>query len=360
MAELEIQNLTRHYGNYAAVDDISLRVKEGQFLTLLGPSGCGKSTTLAMIAGLDRPTSGRICVGGEVFFDGNENRFVEAEKRNLGMVFQSYALWPHMTVSENVAFPLRLRRVASAERDKKVREALDLVEMGPFASRYPAQLSGGQQQRVALARTLAYRPRILLLDEPLSNLDAKLRDRARVWLKEIQSQVGITTILVTHDQAEALSLSDTIAVMNQGKIVQFGSPTEIYDAPLSPYVADFVGASNFLPGVVESMGSEYAGIRLDDGSLLDARPTHGVKMGMRVQLACRPERIELRQGEVAEGNLIRAKVLSRSYEGSHTVLTLSSGPCTFRADISRASTENEVTAFLPPDQCFLFPAEPNA
>src|ERR671924_426453 len=206
MAELAVEGLVRTFGTVRAVDDVSFTVKDGEFLTLLGPSGCGKSPTLAAIAGLDRPDGGRISLGDRIFFDGATNAFVPPEAREVGLVFQSYALWPHMTVRENLEFPLKLRKIAQADRAKRIREALELVEMADYDDRYPHALSGGQQQRVALARTLIYRPSLLLLDEPLSNLDAKLRERARTWLRHLQNQVRVTTVYVTHDQSEALAL----------------------------------------------------------------------------------------------------------------------------------------------------------
>ncbi|MDH2328380.1 ABC transporter ATP-binding protein [Cereibacter sp. SYSU M97828] len=356
MAELNLRNLTRAYGKLTVVDGIDLDVQEGQLLTLLGPSGCGKSTTLAMIAGLDTPTSGKISVGGEVVFDSATGVSIEAERRNLGMVFQTYALWPHMTVAQNVGYPLKLRRMGASERRKRIGEALDLVEMGAFADRYPNQLSGGQQQRVALARTLAYRPRILLLDEPLSNLDAKLRDKARTWLKVLQGQLGITTILVTHDQEEALSLSDRIAVMQGGKIVQLGSPSEIYDGPTNPYVADFVGSSNFLPGVLQRVADQRAEVMLDNGAVLRVQRRPGAEVGDRVQVTCRPERIVLLDAaDQIDTNVIHAKLADRSYVGSHSVLTLRSEGIDFRVDAKDATDRGNFSAWLPEEHCFMFP-----
>lgn len=228
MADLKIEGLVKRFGEVRVVDDVSIHVADGEFVTLLGPSGCGKSTTLAAVAGLDQPDEGRITVGGKTYFDGATGTYLPPEARGCGLVFQSYALWPHMTVQDNVAFPLTLRKVKAAERKRRIEEVLALVEMEQYADRYPHMLSGGQQQRVALARTLVYQPSILLLDEPLSNLDAKLRDRARTWLAELRTRLGLTTIYVTHDQIEALSLSDRIVVMNGGRIAQLGTPQDIY------------------------------------------------------------------------------------------------------------------------------------
>src|SRR5262245_40566541 len=237
-----------------AVDGISLGVETGKLVTLLGPSGCGKTTTLRCLAGLERPESGRIVIAGETMSDADKGIFVSPSDRGIGMVFQSYAIWPHMTVFENVAFPLRVareRKYSAAEVKEKVTRALDMVRMAGFETRPATQLSGGQQQRLAVARGLVREPKILLLDEPLSNLDAKLREQMRVELKRLQKQLGITTVYVTHDQSEALALSDEIAVFNAGRIVQRGTPHEIYRKPRTQFVADFIGSANFLTGTVK-------------------------------------------------------------------------------------------------------------
>src|SRR5919109_514005 len=264
MAELTVERLTKRFREVVAIDHVTFTVKDGELLTLLGPSGCGKSTTLAAIAGLDRPDGGRISLGDRIFFDGATNAFVPPEAREVGLVFQSYALWPHMTVRENLEFPLKLRKIAQADRAKRIREALELVEMADYDDRYPHALSGGQQQRVALARTLIYRPSLLLLDEPLSNLDAKLRERARTWLRHLQNQVRVTTVYVTHDQSEALALSDRVAVMNQGRVVQLADPHTIYERPADPFVADFIG-SNFFQGTVVDAADGKLRIAIDGG-----------------------------------------------------------------------------------------------
>ncbi len=329
MAELVLRNLTKRYGDVVAADHVSLTVENGEFVTLLGPSGCGKSTTLAMIAGLDRPDQGYISIGGKVFFDDAAGRFVNAEDRNLGLVFQSYALWPHMTVRDNVAFALKLRRVPRDRREKAVRDSLTLVEMENYIDRYPHQLSGGQQQRVALARTLAYRPSLLLLDEPLSNLDAKLRDRARSWLRKLQTEIGITTIFVTHDQTEALSLSDRIAVMNGGRIVQLGSPREIYDKPADPFVADFVGTSNLLTGQVVASDDAATTVRFDGGETLRAMSAKPMKPGDKASVFFRPERMEVvPRAREGEGNLLRARIEDQAYVGARVqyIANTAAGP----------------------------------
>jgi iron(III) transport system ATP-binding protein len=357
MADVVVRDLARRYGGVVAVEAVSFTVKNGEFLTLLGPSGCGKSTTLGLLAGLDRPDEGFMSVGGETFFDTKRGHFVEAEKRNLGLVFQSYALWPHMTVRDNIAFALKLRKIDRGKRELKVREALALVEMETYIDRYPNQLSGGQQQRVALARTLAYRPTLLLLDEPLSNLDAKLRDKARSWLRQLQSQVGITTIFVTHDQAEALALSDRVAVMDRGRIVQLGTPREIYDQPATPFVADFIGSSNFFKGTVRAISHGKATITLTDGQILVVPTALPLLPDQSVNIACRPERIRL--SPVTEGvgeNTLRAKIVEESYLGSRVVYTLQAGSEMMRVEATEEIGERDVVAHLPQHWCTVFRA----
>ena len=242
MAFLELEKLTKSFGSHNAVDGLTLGVEKGEFVALLGPSGCGKTTTLQMIAGFVEPTSGAIRLGGKDLLA------MKPAKRGLGIVFQSYALFPHMTVAENVGFGLEMQGVAAAERRTRVGETLELVGLGALAARFPRQMSGGQQQRVALARALVIRPQVLLLDEPLSNLDAKLREGMQIELRQIQRTVGTTTILVTHDQAEAMALSDRIVVMNQGKAEQIGPPHEAYERPATPFVANFLGKTNLVNG----------------------------------------------------------------------------------------------------------------
>ena len=242
MAFLELENLTKRFGGQTAVDGLSLVVEKGEFIALLGPSGCGKTTTLQMIAGFVEPTAGAIRL------EGRDLLAMKPAKRGLGVVFQSYALFPHMTVAENVGFGLEMRGVSAAERAKRVAETLELVGLAALAARFPRQMSGGQQQRVALARALVIRPSILLLDEPLSNLDAKLREEMQIELRQIQRTVGTTTILVTHDQAEAMALSDRIVVMNKGRAEQIGPPHEAYERPATPFVANFLGKTNLVNG----------------------------------------------------------------------------------------------------------------
>ncbi|MBU6497771.1 MAG: ABC transporter ATP-binding protein [Rhodospirillales bacterium] len=247
-AQIEVENLEISYGSVAAVGPVSFRVMPGQQLTLLGPSGCGKTTTLRAVAGLERPSAGIIRIAGQTMYSAREGINLPAERRGLSMVFQSYAIWPHMTVFENVAYGLRVRRHSAAEIAERVQHALDLVQMGAYAQRHASQLSGGQQQRVALARACAFSPSVLLFDEPLSNLDAKLRGDMRIELRELQHRLGVTSIYVTHDLEEALAMSDQVVVMRNGRVEQSGPPGEIYNYPRTAFVADFVGSSNLITG----------------------------------------------------------------------------------------------------------------
>ncbi|WP_417459299.1 ABC transporter ATP-binding protein [Kordiimonas sp.] len=335
MGKLLIENLCKHFGDVKAVDNVSFTVENGEFLTLLGPSGCGKSTTLFAVAGLDVPTSGKISVDDTVFYDSADGVMVEPESRHCGLVFQSYALWPHMTVGKNLAFPLEIRKIPKDEQKRRINEALGLVEMQEYVDRYPHELSGGQQQRVALARTLVYEPRLMLLDEPLSNLDAKLRIRARHWLKELQAKLGFTTIYVTHDQVEALSLSDRIAVMQGGKIAQIGTPEEIYGNPASPFVADFIGASNFIDGVVSAVHSGMVDVTIAGGGTIKAVARGTQAKGQKVQVAIRPEHISVStEGKVSPeaDNLLQAAVKDRDYLGARFQYMLAIGDAELRME----------------------------
>jgi ABC-type Fe3+/spermidine/putrescine transport system ATPase subunit len=262
---LRLEAVSKLFGTARAVDRIALEIRRGHVFTLLGPSGCGKTTTLRMIAGLERPNEGRIVYAGRTIADAERNLFVPPHKRNMGMVFQSYAIWPHMTVFENVAYPLQLRGLARQTIRERVEKVLRLVGLEALADRPSPDLSGGQQQRVALSRALVYEPDLLLLDEPFSNLDARLRQQMRVEVKLLQQQLGITVLFVTHDQVEALSMSDEIAVMNQGHVEQVGPPSELYDHPASEFVRDFLGQTINLPGNVW-VRPEYIEVKRRNGS----------------------------------------------------------------------------------------------
>ncbi|GAA0977600.1 ABC transporter ATP-binding protein [Acrocarpospora macrocephala] len=352
MPEVKVSNLSKQFGSNSVLRDVTFTIAEGEFFTLLGPSGCGKSTTLACIAGLERPTGGSITIGESTFAD--EGRFVPPEGRNLGMVFQSYALWPHMTVAQNLAMPLKIRKIDKRRQGPLIHDALDKVGLAELKERYPHQLSGGQQQRVALARALVYSPSVLLLDEPLSNLDAQLREQARAWLKRLQEELGITTVYVTHDQVEALALSDRIAVMSRGEMVQIGTPKEIYATPATAEVAAFVGRSNFLEG---RMASD-AEVLLDcNGQTLRVQPG-GVAVGQRVSVAIRPERLEiLPPGRTAPAdvNVLEADVLTSSYIGSRYEYDLRLGDQAVQVESSRPGLNGRVTLVVEPDACLLYP-----
>ncbi len=300
---LSISNLVKSFAGDSrstparvfAVNDIDLEVGEGEMFTLLGPSGCGKTTTLRAVAGLERPDSGRITVGNRVLFDGN-GRGVPANQRGLGMVFQSYAIWPHMTVFDNVAFPLQVRkrsqRPGKREIHERVAKVLETMELGHLADRQATKLSGGQQQRLALARAIIIEPPLMLLDEPLSNLDAKLRESLRYELKRLQRELGITSIYVTHDQIEALALSTTIAVMKEGNVLQTGRPREVYETPNCRFVAEFIGTSNFLRGKVIGRDGESVVLDTEAGRVRLESPVR-VPVGDEVIAAIRPESLEI-------------------------------------------------------------------
>ena len=283
MSTVTIRSVTKAFGEQKVLSEFSQTFGDGEFITLLGPSGCGKTTMLRMIAGFEKPTSGEILIGDQVV--SSDRVFIPPEKRGIGMVFQSYAVWPHMTVAENVAYPLKIRKMPKAEIAAEVARALASVHLSQYADRLPSQLSGGQQQRVALARALVGHPKLLLLDEPLSNLDAKLRESMRFEIKEIQTQLGITVVYVTHDQTEAMAMSDRIILINRGVIQQVGTPQEIYDHPVNPFVADFLGKVDFLAGEAEEGRIRISGT---DQWI----PWHGAERGS-VQIAVRPERITL-------------------------------------------------------------------
>jgi iron(III) transport system ATP-binding protein len=304
-----------------AIDGVSLTVEAGKLLTLLGPSGCGKTTTLRCLAGLERPDRGRIIIDDKVVFDSEQGIFIPPSERALGMVFQSYAIWPHMTVFENVAFPLRVardRRYSNAEIKQEVARVLEMVRLTGYESRASTQLSGGQQQRLAFARGLVRNPTLLLLDEPLSNLDAKLREQMRVELKRLQRTLGVTTVYVTHDQSEALALSDQIAVFSAGRIVQRGTPQEIYRHPGSQFVADFVGSANFFHGTVGERSGEVATVNTPHG-IMRCSFAEEVRPGQSVAVTARPEDLLISEKHPGDGlNVFTGKVAHRIFLGEVT------------------------------------------
>ncbi len=338
----------RDAGTVFAVNHVSLTIKEGQFVSLLGPSGCGKTTTLNCVAGLEQPDGGRITVGGTVLTDVGRGVILPPERRNLGMVFQSYALWPHMNVHDNLAFGLKLKKVAGSEIRTRIRQVLELVGLAGLDQRYPFQLSGGQQQRVALARAVVAEPRVLLLDEPLSNLDARVREQARFWLRDFQKRLGITAVYVTHDQAEALAISDMVAVLSAGNLQQYAPPKEIYERPASRFVADFIGQTSMLPGVVASTDVSGTRIRLASGKLFTTASRDGFAEGDSVLLAVRAERIVFRP--TSEGdNVLPATVKSWVYVGSAYEYLLQTADGEVRAESPEALAAEEVGLYLPPE-----------
>jgi putative spermidine/putrescine transport system ATP-binding protein len=329
---LILSAVTKSFGAFTAVDGIDLTVEPGEFLTLLGPSGSGKTTLLMMIAGFETPSS------GDITLDGASIAALPPEKRDFGMVFQGYALFPHMTVAGNVAYPLEIRRQARDVIDRRVREMLDLVQLDGFAHRYPSQLSGGQQQRVALARALSFNPRLLLLDEPLGALDRKLRVDVQAQLKDLHLKTGTTFIYVTHDQEEALSMSDRIAIMNRGRIVQVGSPEDLYNRPTTAFAADFLGKSNFIDTVITARRGQILTVKAGKTLLHQStdNPLHAP--GDLVTLALRPERIAIApQGDDA-ANRLAARITRVTYFGSEVEMVAEAGDAgllTIRSDAWR-------------------------
>lgn len=294
MTDVLVSGLMKHYGGKPALHGLDLSIKSGEFVTLLGPSGCGKTTTLRCLAGLERPNGGTISMGGRVVVDTERKLFVPPDKRQVGMVFQSYALWPHMNVAENVAYPLKVAGVRRSDRQSRIREMLEAVDLAPYEQRPVTALSGGQQQRVSLARALAARPGIVFYDEPLSNLDTKLRYQMGQQVRSLHNQFETTSVYVTHDQEEAITLSDRIIVMNDGKIEQQGTPQEVYDRPCSAYVADFMGFQNILRGTVVGNGEHRADVRLTNSDVvLGAYSNVELQLGTEVSVAFRTDHVSL-------------------------------------------------------------------
>lgn len=306
----ELRDVSKRFGDVRAVSDLNLSIGEGEFLSFLGPSGCGKTTALRMLAGFERPTEGDVILDGEVV------NSVEPHHRPVNMVFQHYALFPHMTVAQNIGYGLRQRRprLPRAEIVEKVRKTLTIVQLDSFENRKIWEMSGGQQQRVALARAIVNEPKLLLLDEPMAALDRKLRKEMQIELQDLQRQLGITFVLVTHDQEEALSMSDRICVMREGRIVQFGSPQELYDRPNSRYVADFVGTSNFFNGILTDDKDTLATVCLDNGMPMQGRPSGDLAKGQIVCMSIRPEQMKLHRA----GDGLSVEVQNRIFLGEHT------------------------------------------
>lgn len=307
MAYLSLKNIRKEFGAAVAVEDFNLDVTRGEFVSFLGPSGCGKTTTMRMIAGFESPTHGTITL------DGNDITALAPAKRNVGMVFQSYALFPHLSARDNIDFGLKIAGKSADERKQRIDEMLSLIKMQEHANKYPHQLSGGQQQRVALARAIAVRPQVLLLDEPLSALDAKIRESLRYEIREIQRQLNITTIYVTHDQEEALSISDRVVVMSAGRIEQIGTPLEIYSNPKTSFVADFVGSMNFIPAAVSDAQGH---VRFGAHTLALGAPAASFGAGAAVKLALRPEEVRVLAADAACGDCLSATIQNAEFMGT--------------------------------------------
>ena len=355
---LEFREVVKRFGTVAAVDQVSFAIQSGEIFTLLGPSGCGKTTTLRLVAGLEEPDDGEILVNGTAVAAPRRNVFVAPDKRELGMVFQSYAIWPHLTVFENVAFPLRVRRESAGAVRQRVYQVLEIVGLAGVAERAATQLSGGQQQRVVLARALVYAPALLLLDEPLSNLDAKLREQMRLEIRGLQRKLKLTILYVTHDQSEAMTLSDRIAVIHQGGFEQVGSPAEVYEAPATPFVAEFLGRTVSLEGKITKNGASCRidlvnnkgriAVRNDRGSLFsDGEP---------VCVMTRPEDIEILPPGELETNQIPVQIQQADYLGDHFEYHVQLAQVTFVLPASkkqRYSVGTQVRLNFDPDRLTL-------
>jgi len=357
-ASVRLEHVTRTFGDTIAVDDVSFEVQPGEFLTMLGPSGCGKTTLLRIIAGFIDPS------GGDIYINDERITAVPAHKRQTGMVFQNYALFPHMTIFDNLAYGLRLRKLSRTDIASRVDEALALIRLEGYGDRYPRQLSGGQQQRVALARAIIINPDVLLLDEPLSNLDYKLRLAMRNEIRRIQRDTGITTVFVTHDQAEALTMSDRIVILSHGRIMQIGRPTDVYENPSNKFVADFIGEANFFDGTVVASDASEVAIAL--GPLTLYAPLNGdaPRVGARVSFSVRPERLRIQPNGPAREtrrNFYAAKVEDHDYLGAvvRYYLRLGDG-LMVKADEHNVSgiryrSGETVSVEIPPDDCFVLP-----
>ena len=352
---VEIDRLSKRFGAEQAVREVSLSVAQGEFVTLLGPSGCGKTTTLRCIAGLEHPDEGDIRIDGKEVVSAGRGIYLDPEDRNIGMVFQSYAVWPHMTVFDNVAYGLRVRRAGGAQLREQTMKALELVGLAALAERYATKLSGGQRQRVALARAIAYRPNVILFDEPLSNLDAKLREQMRAELVRLQHEVGITSIYVTHDQSEALVMSDQVVVMNEGRIQQIADPHTLYTRPASVFVAKFIGVANLLEATLRGRDGAICELEVIPGAghaplHLRAIGGEGAARGAKVFLCLRPEDVELhaeRPNDSSGANLLEGEIIDTAYLGSYLECRVRVG----RYEVCVQTDHHEL--FAPQQQVFL-------
>jgi putative spermidine/putrescine transport system ATP-binding protein len=352
MADYQIRfdSVTKNYGALCVVDKLNLDIEKGEFVSLLGPSGSGKTTLLMMLAGFESATSGKILVDGLRIND------VPSHKRDMGVVFQNYALFPHMTVGANIAFPLQMRGISKSETAQRVKRALDMVQLGQYAERKPSQLSGGQQQRIALARALVFEPSVVLMDEPLGALDKQLREQMQLDIRSLHQRLGLTIVFVTHDQGEALTMSDRIAVFNKGKIEQIGTPRAIYDQPESRFVAEFIGETNLLEGNVSDVSSDRIAVRLKSGQMIFAAKHFDISPGQAVLVSVRPERMGLSTTEISGSNLINAKVKDCVYQGDHLRIQLENeAGSSYIARLDRKATEpkigEQISAIFMPNDC---------
>jgi len=349
-AFIRFDKVSKAFGTLTVVDGLDLSIAKGEFVSMLGPSGSGKTTILMMLAGFESPTSGAIRVGGRQV-DG-----LPPYRRNMGVVFQNYALFPHMSVAENVGFPLKMRRVPRAEAGERVRRALDMVQLGALSDRKPSQLSGGQQQRVALARALVFEPEVVLMDEPLGALDKKLREQMQLDIRDLHRRLGLTIVFVTHDQTEALTMSDRIAVFNHGRIEQIGEPAQIYDHPATRFVAEFIGETNFLPGTVTAVGDGHATVDIGDGRSVAVIAGDGVVPGAKVGLSVRPERVRIGAGP-AGSNTISGRVADVVYHGDHLQVVLDADGQTLLVKADRsgspAAIGDRLDVSFSPDECWV-------
>jgi iron(III) transport system ATP-binding protein len=351
MVELTVDNIHLTYGENAILKGVSLVLNRGEVVSLLGPSGSGKTTLLRAVAGLEVPHKGRIAIGDKTVFDGEAKLDVPAEARNLGLVFQSYALWPHKSVFENVAFGLKLRKVPSDEIAKRVKKALEELSLGHLAERYPHQLSGGQQQRVAIARALVYNPPVILMDEPLSNLDAKLREEARAWLRELILEMQLSALVVTHDQGEAMAMSDRILLLNNGVIEQQGTPQEMYNLPQTLFAADFMGSSNRLPGKIAEVQGGRAKLQ-GDGWTLWGRARASAKSGADGTGMIRLERVRMAQGPGE--NVVQPELTTSMFLGDRWEHVFHLGVTTLRAYGAAALERGRHFVELPREDLWVF------
>ena len=368
--ELAVANLTKSFlAGKRAVDDVSFVANAGEIIVLLGPSGCGKTTTMRAVAGLDQPTAGQIRIGGDMVSDPARGIFVKPQRRNVGMVFQSYAVWPHMTVAENVRYPLAHRGLSRAQMDERVATALDVVRLSEYATRSATALSGGQMQRVALARSLVYQPRLLLLDEPLSNLDAKLRLRLRDELRTIIKEAGVTSLYVTHDQSEAVVVADRIGVMRDGRLLQIATPTDLYNCPTELFVAEFTGATNLIEGMVLSTdNTTTVRVRIPGEQELLARVPRPLDASTQVTIAVRPENLRLSRhdaeaGSAGDWNRIPGTVESVRFQGVQTGYTIAAGSTRWEANeygsVPHFAEGERVLLWVPLDGCWAFAEKPS-